>query len=478
MTALRFEPSESDLRTRLLVAAMRSFDWRDAFGKLVGRSGSQIPVADLEGVVETDPENVAPLLRRVAAEHGVVWCEFAALLRLRSKSEDLGLAAFSRIEDDCADLLGGQSYLWSLLRSYQCTAAILAGDARAAEYFHREARRALEELAGTMLAEICSATVEFSFAHHSRSRGDYKSASDGLHNCLRICSAHHLALEPIAQFELASLLWSSGQFARALELHRDKAVRARMAKALAPAWLIRSHLSAAKCAIDLGNAKVAAKELAAGERLLGETDSFPQMLPGYALLYRGELEILLGKLNPGLELLESACQHFESMSPPFHAGLLDAKVSIAQHAISQKDTKRLLLVVHSLLDECDEKGCLEARARLLVLESALFVSDNPPLRVAFDDLVTRIHLIQNPALMLQALGNLYLHSIRYLEDEDQAFLMARLRRLQKVLGESGFQDLYEQYIEKRYSWAIENRLAELLEEEEKLLSEADEEERD
>ena len=106
-----------------------------------------------------------------------------------------------------------------------------------------------------------------------------------------------------------------------------------------------------------------------------------------------------------------------------------------------------------------------------LLESALFVSENPPLRVAFDDLVTRMHLIQNPALMLQALANLYLHSLRYLDEPDQAFLMARLRRLQKVLDESHYQDLYEEHIEKRYSWAIENRLAEFLEAEESLLEE-------
>ena len=109
-----------------------------------------------------------------------------------------------------------------------------------------------------------------------------------------------------------------------------------------------------------------------------------------------------------------------------------------------------------------------------MLESALFVSENPPLEAAFDDLVTRAHLINNPALMLQALGNLYLYSIRYLDDEEQAFLMARLRRLQKVLDESCFQDLYEKHIEQRYSWAIENRLAEFLEQEETLLPDEEE----
>jgi hypothetical protein len=105
------------------------------------------------------------------------------------------------------------------------------------------------------------------------------------------------------------------------------------------------------------------------------------------------------------------------------------------------------------------------------------VSENPPLEAAYDDLVTRMHLIHNPALMLQALGNLYIHSLRYLDEPDQAFLMARLRRLQKVLDEEHFQDLYETYIEKRYHWAIENRLAEFLEAEETLLEDEGEPEK-
>ena len=123
----------------------------------------------------------------------------------------------------------------------------------------------------------------------------------------------------------------------------------------------------------------------------------------------------------------------------------------------------MLQVLHNILAEAESNGCLEARARCMVLESSLFVSENPPLREAFDNLITRLHLINNPALLLQALGNLFIYSLRHLEQPDQAFLMGRLRNLQRVLEESCFQDLYERYIEQHYSWAIESRLAEFLE---------------
>lgn len=320
-----------------------------------------------------------------------------------------------------------------------------------------------------MLQELCSSTIMLVEGCLARATGDFKSAMTAIQSSIRSSRDYQLAIEPIAHFELASLLWSSGLFEKALEQHQSDSGSNRFGRLLAPSWVLQSHLSAAKCAIDLANSSIATTELRTAEQLLRETSCLPEMLGGYYVMYSGELKILNGALDEGLQLLEEACQHFEKMDPPFHAGLLDAKISMAQHAITSRDYKKLLTVIHKLLDEAEQNGCLEARTRLLVVESALFVSENPPLRDAYQDLVTRMHLINNPALMLQALGNLFVYSLRYLDQPDQAFLMARLRRLQKVLDESCFQDLYEKYIEQRYSWAIENRLAEFLEAEESLL---------
>ena len=285
----------------------------------------------------------------------------------------------------------------------------------------------------------------------------------GFQETITLAAEYDLLVEIPAHSELSALYWFSGQPKVALEMHLDEKIRMRMREELHPSRLARSHLSATKCALDCGAFDVAQRELAAAEILLRESTAFPQWMGGYYKLYGGELSLHENVSDPrGFELLDAACRHFEEMMPPFYAGILDSQISIAIFAINRKESERLIRILHSIFDKAVETGSLEARARCLVIESALFVSDDPPVREAFDNLVSRLHLINNPALLMQALANLFSYSLRYLDEPNQAFLMGRLRNLQKVMVDSCYQDLYERYIEKRYFWAIENRLAEIL----------------
>ncbi len=406
-------------------------------------------------------------LKNKLGEH---WAELGVLGRLFFVNIEAPVEEYSRVESALTDHLRNDSYCWTALRTLQSDAACHRGEISLSQFYVRDVEQRIKETEHPLIAELCQAMAKHSSGLLEQSLGDYNRALEDYNESAKLSRKHGLRLAPIAAMDLAGLYWASGQYRVALELHTDPEHRADALSTLGPGWMIRSHLSAAKCAIDCDEYLIADKELRASEQLLRETERLHPMLKGYQLLRKGELLLksVKGKDPRGFDLLEEACQYFESMDPVFYTGLIDAKISITQYAISTADHPRMFGVLHSIFAEAEEKGCLEARARCLVFESSLFVSENPPLRTAFDDLVARLHLINNPALLMQALANLFTYSLRYLAEPDQAFLMARLRNLQKVLDKSCYQDLYETFIEMRYSWAIENRLAEFLEGDEQL----------
>ena len=465
-------PEGDDLRAQLLLCAVRSGSSDEALATL-GRQGVSLSPTQLD-IVEnllSDSGTVAghglvQMFREAHGRLGPEWMEFALLGKIFQAVSRSDPAELTLLESMVGEFNETRSYCWIILRAVQSEACRRNGDLALAQFHVRDGFERLPRVLHPAIAGICQAHIE-----HSRivaqDSGNFSLALESLSSAEENAKKLGLRFAPLVAYQLASLHWSSGQFSAALNMHLDSAHREQLLVAYGPAWLIRSHLSAAKCAIDANELLIAEKELRTADQLLRETENVPRMLPGFFLLYSGELNLkaLKGKDSRGFELLEEACQHFESMDPPLHAGLLDAKISITQYAISSDDHRRMFGVLHSILEEATAKGCLEARARALVFESSLFVSDNPPLRAAFDDLVTRLHVINNPALLMQAFANLFTYSLRYLEQPDQAFLMGRLSNLQTVLDESCFQDLYETYIEKRYSWAIENRLAEELEKE-------------
>ena len=287
-------------------------------------------------------------------------------------------------------------------------------------------------------------------------------------------SAHSLLTEAILEAKalpwtlffhearLAGLYWASGQPQKALDLYTNEDFKARLAQCPV-AQRLAIHLSTAKCAIDCKDAHLASLELQQVLELLPESgrDDFD----AYATLYAGELAVLKEEYEKAKALLFSAAARFENLDPPHYVGVLDAKTALSHFAFIEGNRALAVFIVEKLLREAEEKQCLNARSRLLVLQTCVFVSDTPPLRDAFDDIITRLHLINNPALLMQALGNLYTYSLEFLTDRDSAFMLQRIRNLESVLEKSCFDDLYRSYVTERYEYAIENRLARLAERE-------------
>ena len=78
-------------------------------------------------------------------------------------------------------------------------------------------------------------------------------------------------------------------------------------------------------------------------------------------------------------------------------------------------------------------------------------------------------MIQNPALMMHALGNLLSYAIQNLEETDQAHLLQRIRGLKGVLEESCYEKLYQQHVSTRFAPAMEERFDRLFTEQDKAL---------
>ncbi|MEM7165432.1 MAG: hypothetical protein AAF581_08210, partial [Planctomycetota bacterium] len=254
--------------------------------------------------------------------------------------------------------------------------------------------------------------------------------------------------------------WHAGLPREALRIYRDPGLRDLASEIGAVTFLVRCHIKASKCAIDLGSADLALEELYAAEDVLNARASESRLdaYRGYAQLYAGEVAVLRGDHDKGIEYMKAAQAWFEEMSPPRTAAALDAKVSLAQVALEAGEYRTAFAIITKLLEESTQAECWDARSRLLFLQSYLFVSDDPPLRTAFDDLVLRTHLINNPALMLKTLSNLLIHAVEYLGDDDQAFLRKRIGNLQQFLEQDCFDSLYRTYVTERYAPALERRL--------------------
>ncbi|MGE3965057.1 MAG: hypothetical protein AB7I09_13225, partial [Planctomycetota bacterium] len=149
---------------------------------------------------------------------------------------------------------------------------------------------------------------------------------------------------------------------------------------------------------------------------------------------------------------------FEACDPPHYPGALDAKIAQVHFCLYEGDHRSALIFIRKLLDEAQERNCMEARSRLLLLETYILLVDDDALRVGFEDLVSRVHLINNPALLLCALGNLFTHALSYLGSAEQRFLLDRIHNLRPVLEVSCYEDLYRRYVTERYAFAMEKRL--------------------
>ncbi|MEM7165435.1 MAG: hypothetical protein AAF581_08225 [Planctomycetota bacterium] len=302
-------------------------------------------------------------------------------------------------------------------------------------------------------------------AHRVRGRawqglGEFVRARHHLAISCRIAEDHDFSAQLSCNTNLATLTSSAGALDEALELHRDAGLRATARDRGATHSLLTSHLAAAKCAIELKSTDLASEELKEVQRVLDrhEDDAGLDLQRGYAHLYAGEVAVQREDYDTGMQLIQEAQSWFEQMAPPSVVAALDAKVSLAEVAMLFGDHRSTFAIIEHLLEEANRLKGQDARSRLLWMQSCLFLTDQPPHRRAFDKLSAQAHLINNPAVMLKTLGNLFTYALAYLGDEEQTFLHQRIGNLRQFLEHESYDGLYKTYVTERYAHALELRL--------------------
>ena len=294
--------------------------------------------------------------------------------------------------------------------------------------------------------------------------GDFKSAHQILTRVITTASGLNFGCADRSQFILAKLLRESGQPDQALRIWQDSAVRNRLIDNGDWTTLAVNYLNAAQCANDTKRADITRTELEASSELLPDVATRDSRLLGFQYLREGELATLEERYEEGEQLLRKALDFFRGIDPPCHEGLLETKIALGTYALFQDDLRMAWAIIRSLIDEASEKGCFPMRSRALLLQTWFFISSDPPTRIAFDNVLERIHMIQNPALMMHALGNLLSYAVNHLEESDRDHLLHRIRGLKEVLEEGCYEKLYQQHVASRFAPAMEERFERRFEE--------------
>ena len=294
--------------------------------------------------------------------------------------------------------------------------------------------------------------------------GDFKSAYEKLMRVTSTASGLNFCCTDRSQFTLARLLRESGQPELARQIWQDSEVRNRLARTCDWTTLAVNYLNSAQCAMDSKETVIAKAELDACAELLPDVSKRDARLQGFQYLREGELATLEERYEDGERLLRQALDFFRSIDPPCHEGLLETKIALGTYALFQDDLRMAWAIIRSLIEEAGERGCFPMRSRALLLQTWFFISSDPPTRVAFDNVLERIHMIQNPALMMHALGNLLSYAVNHLEESDRDHLLHRIRGLKGMLEESCYEQLYEQHVANRFAPAMEERFERKFEE--------------
>ncbi len=287
--------------------------------------------------------------------------------------------------------------------------------------------------------------------------GNYKQAHENLLSVISTSKALDFGCAIRAHFTLARLLRESGQHEQALQMWLGGDLRARLHQNKDWTTLAIHHLNAVQCALDGKRTDIAKQELNASANLMDDAAKRVPRLQGFQYLREGELATLEERYDDGEARLKKALDFFRDLDPPCYDGLMETKVALGSYALYQNDLRMAWAIIRSLIEEAGERDCLPMRSRALLLQTWFFISSDPPTRASFDNVLERIHMIQNPALMIHALGNLLSYAVKHLDESDQAHLVHRIRGLRPMLEESCYEKLYQQHVTDRFAPAMEER---------------------
>ncbi len=314
------------------------------------------------------------------------------------------------------------------------------------------------------LALVLDAMIQHWLGFAYQQCGDFRRATRKLLGAIEACDQNELCFGASYRFVYGGLLLSAGQFRAALGELSNGEFRRAAAKQGDVATLIHSHLMASEAALYLQVLAKANYELAEAKDLIDTNPDVFRQYGAYLVLLSAKLDTLWGNKDEGKHLFRYAIELFEQLEPPFYTGILYAKLGLVEFALREQDYDTVFARTAELLMEAEERGCIDARTRLLGFQARLLLDDGAPsehLKEAYEDLVSRVHLMNNPSLTFMAYADLYAFARRRLDAREQKFWLDRLSGLKKLLDRSCYEDLYGSYVLDRYRREIEGGLDEL-----------------
>ncbi|NCF56563.1 MAG: hypothetical protein GWP41_09945 [Planctomycetia bacterium] len=290
--------------------------------------------------------------------------------------------------------------------------------------------------------------------------GDFKSGQEQLETALRHSNGLRFALTGTIEFRIAQLYRESGQPDRAMEIWSCQKRISSLKKAHQWANLSSYHLNAASCALDEKDTPRARKEAQQAKQLQPYIQEHYPRLIGYQYLREGEICTQEENYEDGERLLRQAIDHFAGMDIVCEEGLLEAKLSLGSYALLQNDPAMAWAIIRSLIDESESRGCLHLRSRALLLQTWFFISDDPPAVDAYNNILERVHLIQNPSLLLHALGNLLTYAVEHLSEDEPDLILEKIASLKSRLSDSCYEKLFEKHVLNRFGGRVGEELEE------------------
>lgn len=334
------------------------------------------------------------------------------------------------------------------------------GSARAAEDILTKARRGLRGLVvGEARACLARGHVLLLLADVWMEVGDLDAARRACQDAK--VEADRLGSPALIRWyysRVSSLAWLLGNVREAvrLELHPEH-LRA-LAEIGEPRLRFYPFANAAMFAIELG-------ELEKAEGYIARAEASAQGVvtkrePAYLLLLHGALRVARGDFESAERYLDLAEKAFMAMTEGgYRRGIYEVLLQRGELCRARRDVAGALRVAMRVVEKPEREGSIDLQSRALLLRSFLLVDESKGLDDVYEDVIQRMLVINSPAVKFKILTNLYFYCQKFCCYDTESFHWQRLQNMRSVLDESVYQDLYHEYVVKRYAKKIADLFA-------------------
>ncbi|MCA8959081.1 MAG: hypothetical protein KDC38_01150 [Planctomycetes bacterium] len=205
------------------------------------------------------------------------------------------------------------------------------------------ARRAIREVIAeleaydSVKARLVSICALYWSSGIDMQREEFELARASLDEAWRICRRHRFIASLNIQWRLGSLRWQLGDYAGALRLHRDEGARVIGRRFGKFSWLLQSHSSACKCALDANELDIARQEIGLAAQLIHDNGLYLNPVAvGNFLHFRGEYYWAIGEVDEACHWIREALRYFKDAHEV--RGTVEANVTLSRVVVRNRPT--------------------------------------------------------------------------------------------------------------------------------------------